>query len=265
MKRLSIGTLATLMVLVVLLIACAQTETPPEQTGMPVPGETPVPEMKVEPDPATLAHAGRLYDKWWSEAGQDAPSGDNPLWARQTTNTRSGGDTWRCKECHGWDYKGIDGAYGSGSHKTGFPGLMQASDKSQEDLTKQLKGEVDSQHDFSALADVHIGHLVDFLQWGMIDESKYIDYSTKKAIGADINSGKKLYDSTCTACHGSNGKMIDFGDGEGIGAIANSNPWETLHKIRFGHPGSSMPAAVNNGWSTEESVDVLGYSQMLPE
>jgi len=39
----------------------------------------------------------------------------SPLWATQSSNTRSGKDTWRCKECHGWDYMGVDGAYGSGS------------------------------------------------------------------------------------------------------------------------------------------------------
>jgi thiosulfate dehydrogenase len=218
MKKLSIGLLVTLITVTLLLGACAQTETPPAQT------ETP-------PDPSTLAHAGRLYDKWWTEAGQDAPSGDILMWPRQTTNTRSGSDTWRCKECHGWDYKGVDGAYSSGSHKTGFPGVLQSSGKSREDLAKQLKGEIDSQHDFSALADVHIEHLVDFLKWGMIDNADYIDYGTKKAIDADISRGNQLYDTACAACHGSDGKMIDFGDGEGVGALANGNPWETLHKM----------------------------------
>src|SRR3990172_11800171 len=67
--------------------------------------------------PANVAKGGQLYDKWWKAAGVAEPTGDHPLWATQTTNTRKGLDTWRCKECHGWDYKGKDGAYGSGSHK----------------------------------------------------------------------------------------------------------------------------------------------------
>src|SRR3989304_10438538 len=70
------------------------------------------------------ARGGQLYDEWWAVLGTEAPAADQPLWATQTTNTRSGGDTWRCKECHGWDYKGKDGAYGSGSHLTGFFGVM---------------------------------------------------------------------------------------------------------------------------------------------
>ncbi len=56
--------------------------------------------------------------------------------------------------------------------------------------------------------------------------------------------------------------MIDF-DGEGVGDPANGNPWETLHKIRFGHPGTAMPSSVKSGWSTQDAVDVLGYSQTL--
>ncbi|MDP2727915.1 MAG: hypothetical protein Q8P59_10275, partial [Dehalococcoidia bacterium] len=56
-------------------------------------------------DPASVAKGGRLYDEWWEEApGATEPKGDQPLWATQTTNTRKGTDTWRCKECHGWDY-----------------------------------------------------------------------------------------------------------------------------------------------------------------
>jgi thiosulfate dehydrogenase len=52
-----------------------------------------------------------LYDSWWTVTGTDRPTTDQPLWQTQTTNTRTGADTWRCKECHGWDYQGKDGAY----------------------------------------------------------------------------------------------------------------------------------------------------------
>ncbi len=86
----------------------------------------------------------------------------------------------------------------------------------------------------------------------------------KKVTGADIANGKALYESTCVSCHGTDGKTLVF-DGAGIGAIANGNPVETLHKIRFGQPATGMPSAVASGWSTQDAVDVLGYSQTLPE
>src|SRR3989304_6104209 len=66
--------------------------------------------MAQEGDPI---RGGLLYDQWWDVLEVDAPAEDQPLWGTQTTNTRSGADSWRCKECHGWDYKGVDGAYGS--------------------------------------------------------------------------------------------------------------------------------------------------------
>src|SRR3990170_8788091 len=69
----------------------------------------------------SASRGGRLYDTWWKEADVAEPISDQPLWASQTTNTRSGPDTWRCKECHGWDYLGAAGAYGSGAHLTRFP------------------------------------------------------------------------------------------------------------------------------------------------
>lgn len=147
-------------------------------------------------------------------------------------------------------------------------GILKASEKSRDDLAKQLKGDIDSEHDFSVLTDVHIEHLVDFLKWGMIDMAEHIDYGTKKAIGADLAHGKQLFDSTCASCHGSDGKMINFGseqEPEYLGDLANGNPWETLHKIRFGQPGTAMPAGVANGWDIADAVDVLGYAQTLSE
>jgi thiosulfate dehydrogenase len=209
-----------------------------------------------------------MYDKWWKVAsGATEPTTDHPLWAIQDTNTRSSSATWRCKECHGWDYKGKGGAYSSGSHYTGFPGVYDASQtKTKSQLLDIMKGGTDYRHDFSsALGEAALGDLVNFLKEGPINDVPYIDYATKKAIGANTAHGKELYDKTCAVCHGANGKQIDFHSGEGVKGVANDNPWETLHKIRFGQPGTGMPSAVVNGWSTQDAVDVLGYSQNLPE
>ena len=216
---------------------------------------------------SSIVKGGLLYDKWWSvDAGAAQPSEDNPLWALQSTNTRTGGDTWRCKECHGWDYKGKGGAYSSGSHSTGFPGVYDASlTKNKAHLLDTLTGGTDYRHDLSSvLSDAALDNLVDFINEGLINDTKYIDYATKEVVDADLDNGKKLYDDNCLACHGADGKTIDIDDA-GVGAIANGNPLEILHKIRFGHPGSAMPSSVQNGWSTQDAIDVLGYSQTLPE
>ena len=121
-------------VLVLTLAACAPAEEPaaPEAPAAAPEEPAPAPEEPAaveEPAAPMLSgdslRGGLLYDKWWSPLGLDAPEGDQALWATQDTNTRTGADTWRCKECHGWDYKGVDGAYGDSSHTTGFVGVIQ--------------------------------------------------------------------------------------------------------------------------------------------
>jgi cysteine-rich repeat protein len=84
---------------------------------------------------------GRLYDRWWSQIAASEPASDHPLWAYRpdlVSNPATGGTTWRCKECHGWDYKGVAGQYGAGPHRTGFGGILQ-SDLSAPDMFDLLK------------------------------------------------------------------------------------------------------------------------------
>ena len=78
-------------------------------------------------------------------AGIAAPTTDHALWSLQSqsmppgTNTRTGASTWRCTECHGWDYVGANGAYGvAGSHYTGFSGVL-GSTRSPESVFSLLK------------------------------------------------------------------------------------------------------------------------------
>ncbi|MBI2218173.1 MAG: cytochrome c [Candidatus Rokubacteria bacterium] len=220
------------------------------------------------PSPASIATGGRLYDKWWKEvAGMKAPAGDHPVWALQTTNKRKGETTWRCKECHGWDYRGKDGIYGSGSHKTGFPGVLAAQANSVDQL---MKGFANPKHGFaSVLNDATLTHLANFLKHGLVDLTPAIDRKTKKPVKADEARGKQL-SVICAACHGADGKTRNFGkpdDPEYVGTVARENPWEFVHKVRFGQPGSDppMPAGVEIGWSLQDVLDVLAYSQTLPE
>jgi len=218
----------------------------------------------------SVSRGARLYDKWWGETGADAPTTDHPLWATQSTNTRSGADTWRCKECHGWDYKGKDGAYGSGSHFTGFVGVYDARSKSVDELVAALKGATNPDHDFSSvMSDQDLTDLATFISEGLIDESQYIDYESKTPINADADHGKELFGSLCAACHGEDGTAINFKDEahpEYVGTVASENPWEFLNKARFGQPGSNppMPSTYDLGWSVQDAVDVLAYAQTLP-
>jgi thiosulfate dehydrogenase len=76
-----------------------------------------------------------------------------------------------------------------------------------------------------------------------------------------------LYTATCVVCHGVDGRTLNFGDDddpEYVGTIAIDNPWEFIHKVRAGQPGTPMPSAIDLGWILQEVVDVLTFAQTLP-
>jgi thiosulfate dehydrogenase len=218
-----------------------------------------------------ISRGGQLYDNWWRATTKAAkPEGDHPLWKLQDTNKRKGYATYRCKECHGWDYMGKDGAYGKGSHYTGFKGVREASQKmSAKEIEDVLKGGSNKDHDFSRyLSDSEISDLALFIKKGLTDSSRFV---TEKGepIGGDLNSGAFLFNANCThMCHGRTGTMINFGSiekPEFVGTVAYKNPWEFIHKVRAGQPGTKMPSAIIHKWSDREILDLLTYVRTLPK
>ena len=212
---------------------------------------------------ASSMRGGLLYDKWWKVNGGTEPTTDFPVWASQNTNARTGSDTWRCKECHGWDYVGKDGRYSSGSHFTGFDGVWDQRNEQENNIFDSIKG-MGTNHDLSSvLSDDDIADLTKFILDGLFDMSMYIDNGI--ATG-NANNGQGLYDTNCASCHGLDGNTMDFSssDGvQGIGWLALDNPQESLHKIRFGHPGSAMPSMLGVGLTDAEQGDILAYGQSL--
>jgi cytochrome c553 len=228
---------------------------------------------------------GRLYDKWWKETtGVEAPKEDHPLWKLQTTNKRKGSATWRCKECHGWDYMGKDGVYGTGSHKTGFPGVLDVRVLSIKDIESILMGSTNPDHNFADVLDYDsISKLAVFLKKGLIDLTLRIDYENKRPKMADARNGMKLFNKKCANCHNEKGNGLNFGSEdkrEYIGTVANNNPWELIHKVRFGEPGAicpslriqlklsveekRMPSGIETGYIMSDVMDILEYSRSLP-
>jgi thiosulfate dehydrogenase len=212
---------------------------------------------------------GKLFDNWPKVTGV-TPDGEHGLWSLQSTNTRTGEATWRCKECHGWDYKGAGGAYSTGSHFTGFLGLLKAGRLlSQSQIVEVLHGGLDARHDFTELlTDEQITSLAAFVKTEIINEAEVIDYDTLTPRNDwDFDAGRLLYARTCSACHGVDGKTVNLGSQDSpvyIGGLASDNPWEFLHKVRFGQPGTpSMPAVEERGWTIEDAIALLGYSQSL--
>ena len=213
-----------------------------------------------------IIRGARLYDNWFALLGVNVPSGNMPLWTTQTTNTRSGADTWRCVTCHGWDYQGKDGAFRTGDNFTGFPGIFPAQNN---DLAGVLSGSLNPQHDFSSyLTSTDINALVAFIQAGTIDDNQYIDLVSLKVLNGDSTNGKNRYDSSCAKCHGDDGTAMVFrmeGQNVTLGTLAVTNPWRFLHRTRFGTAAApDMPIGRSLGWSEQDGRDVLLYAQTFP-
>jgi thiosulfate dehydrogenase len=214
-----------------------------------------------------MARGGQLYDKWWTVLDANAPPMTHrsyPPEGRERDAT-----TWRCKECHGWDYKGKDGAYGKGPHKTGIIGIRGKAGAKTADIAKILR---DRTHAYppSWLSDKAVEWLARFVSAGQINMDRYIDRNTGKAKG-DPDRGAKYYQTVCSICHGQDGKMLNLAKvddptlAEGpvyVGTVAQQDPWRTLHKIRNGQPGTPMISLI--ALDVQDQVNILAYLQTLP-
>lgn len=208
-----------------------------------------------------VTRGGRLYDNWMKETLRDAPEGNHP--AYPAAAKQKGAATWRCKECHGWDYMGVEGAYSTGSHTTGIKGIRRLDGGDPDEIAAVLR---DDTHKFTAeqLPDQAVEALALFVSRGQIDMDSYIDRDSRKARG-DANRGARFYQTICAVCHGFDGKEINFADEakpEYIGTVASENPWETLHKIVNGQPGAAMVSLAV--LPVQDLVDIVAYAQTLP-
>lgn len=212
----------------------------------------------------SIAHGARMYDNWQTETGAPPQSLPHPAYPPKAHFAADAPMTWRCKECHGWDYKGRDGSYAKGSHFTGIKGLRDAVGMAPEKVAGILR---DNTHGFTEAmlpgkAALALGV---FVSKGQIDVDQHIDRATRKPNG-DAKRGARFYQSICAICHGFDGKQLNFKspeDPEFIGTVANENPWETLHKIRNGQPGIPMPSL--GVLELKDQLDILTYAQTLPK
>ena len=206
----------------------------------------------------SIARGGKLYDKWFKVNFNDLPRKAHPSYPKKGKYRGKEGADWRCKECHGWDYRGKAGAYSKGKHFTGIGGIFQAKGKKQSDIAAILK---DKNHRYNKnmLSKKDVADLAIFIQKGMVDMDKYIDRRSKKAKG-NAKKGKSYYQTVCVGCHGLDGMQDEYA--EPLGDISKDNPWETLHKILNGQPGAEMPAM--RAFGNQVAVDILSYLQTLP-
>ncbi len=214
-----------------------------------------------------MASGGRIYDRWYAAIGRKPPIGTHPAWPPENT-TSKGADTWRCKSCHGWDYLGRDGQYKSGPNATGIRGVQRMRGRPVAEIIAILE---DKRHQFSD--DIIPGNakerLAMFISRGQ--HTVGLHFLPNGRPKGDVVHGREVFQNTCAACHGFDGKARRLGlsadpayQGEPmyVGTKAQSGPVEVLHKIRNGHPGAVMISL--RSLPMQAAVDILAYVQTLP-
>ncbi len=224
-------------------------------------------EEEEEEDIWAIARGGQLYDDWARALDAELPKTTHP--AYPPVGKMKGPVTWRCKECHGWDYKGEDGVYGKGPHYTGIKGLRRMVGVDPKEIEKII---MDETHAYAPdmLPAGAVRKLALFVSRGQINMDQYIDRKTSLVRG-NLDRGALFFQTVCVICHGFDGARITFKsestalaikEPKYMGTMATRNPWEVLHKIRNGQPGVGMVAL--RVLSIQDQVDVLAYLQTLP-
>jgi mono/diheme cytochrome c family protein len=213
--------------------------------------------------PADALRGGLLWDRWWVVNGAPEPAGDHPLYP--ALGQQQGSATFRCKECHGWDYKGADGAYSLGSHFTGIGGVTGSTLTPAQMFDVISSDSAPNGHGLASygLVDQDAWDLIEFLRNEVIDTDGFVD-PVGYFLGDEVQGESNYSTGSCDYCHGADGTAINFGtveDPQWVGTIALANPWEFLHKVRFGHPGTSMPSWLGSGGSNQGAANIGLYAQ----
>src|ERR1035437_2274675 len=76
-------------------------------------------------DPASVVRGARLYDNFSLELKLRTLNQPNPVFKTQQVRVAAP-DTWRCVECHGWDYRGKNGVIGISGRQNADPATILA-------------------------------------------------------------------------------------------------------------------------------------------
>jgi len=211
-----------------------------------------------------ISAGGRIYDTWWQALGRPAPVyGSHPAYPEDGKAT--GADTWRCAECHGWDYRGAAGHSHEGTESyTGIKGIEAWKGRDESDIIALLRAPL---HGYTEemIGDDGMERIAAFVSRGQVDMSRYFDLQTGRLLAGDPERGRMVFQTICAACHGFDERLLDFGSGTEhayIGTEATANPTEVFHRILSGFPGREM---INlRAFGPELAIDVLSYEATLP-
>jgi len=197
----------------------------------------------------------QLYDDWPQAMLQVGPFVRHPLW-RGARNALAR-ETWRCVNCHGWDFRGSDGVGGDLGPVPGVPGLRGLVGADRDTIRTLVRAD---RHGFAQqpLNVEALDYLVSFLARGQRETVELA--SRANELGADRVEGGQRYATVCQLCHGPQGDLLNLGTErvpETISSLARRMPWKFLHAVRFGH-GGVMPSFVT--LDEKEFLNLLVYA-----
>jgi thiosulfate dehydrogenase len=218
--------------------------------------------------PGNPERGGQLYAGWDKVIGMEKLPEPQPLWPGSSNNQFPNRYTWRCSNCHGWDYLGSDGNSLIGLLKAqGYPGLLSLMSDPPEEIILWLDGTNNSEHDFSTyLSEEDLSDLSAFISTGLVSPELIADPGTYKVQGT-LKVGLNVFQQYCLSCHGNEGEKINFGSTSTpgfMGDLAQINPWRISHIVRFGHTSTNVPPASKVELSFSQQIDLLAYLQTLP-
>lgn len=227
-------------------------------------------------DAADGINGGRLYDKFWADETTFETPADPSVNLGDITGF---GDFYRCKQCHGWDQLGRQGAYVSRKSKTSRPSVANGirgfvSTASNRELFDAIKGDggaavdpartADGTNDAlggnlhpdygKILSDAQIWDVVKFLKTEAFDVTQIYDFTVTGTYpdgsisfsnwgrGGNVANGLAIYNQSCgfEVCHGADGTGPILAEGRTVGDFVRSKSNEAHHKIKYGQLGSPM-------------------------
>jgi cytochrome c5 len=279
------GSLRFVVAMTPLTMGCSSPAATPAPAAAPSPAATPVtPVAAPAPDDARGA---RLYDNWRSEKaleksfvpdssktaeldGQGGPNGNGTLAdgaGRPLANT---GHDYRLKNFFGWDLRGAEGIYGAEYQKkaTVLPINLLTDARSPAQLRELFARGGDGVPAYASVLDARdLDDLVAFVvktrarelvhPEGVLKLEKAAPKGFVLLAGGDAARGKSLYASSCSKCHGDDGRKLPIDETESVGSIARSSGYEIWFKIAHGQPGTNMGRQVPASGGAAQTQAVL--------
>ncbi|MDH5728219.1 MAG: hypothetical protein OEZ58_04470 [Gammaproteobacteria bacterium] len=227
----------------------------------------------------------RIYDDFTIELDQ-VVAGPNPIVAIATSGPAGITDTdsWRCSQCHGFDYEGGVFSFNNGATNNLLE-LQDVRGRDEEFVIGLLfngfdmwdGAAVQNVHNYSALLTPQaMVDVADFVVNEIYDTHMYIRAPSSGSLG-DMAEGNAVYNSlidaagvspivrvdgsgfNCVSCHGVDGLGVA---GIDLRASAWNDPFQFLHRTNFGSPRS---LAAFPGFTVDVSVMPGLYELILTD